>query len=151
MKAVVQRVSRASVSVGGDTVASIDRGFLVLVGFGRGDDTETLAWMARKIASLRVYEDESGRMTLSLDAVDGSILVVSQFTLYGDCKKGARPSFDKSASPDDARALYEAFIDIMEREAPGKVESGVFQEKMEVSLVNDGPVTLIIEKERKSQ
>jgi D-tyrosyl-tRNA(Tyr) deacylase len=143
----VQRVSSASVEVGGETVASIERGFLVLVGFGRNDTDESLAWMARKIVSLRIYEDEGGRMSLPLSAVDGGILVVSQFTLYGDCRKGARPSFDKSAAPEDAHKLYDRFIELMEAQAPGKIESGVFQEKMRVSLVNDGPVTLTIEKD----
>lgn len=147
MKAVVQRVGSASVTVAGETVASIERGFLVLVGFGRNDTDESLAWMARKIVSLRVYEDDDGRMSLPLSAVDGRILVVSQFTLYGDCRKGARPSFDRSAPPADARRMYERFVELIENEAPGRVESGVFQEKMLVSLVNDGPVTLVIEKE----
>lgn len=147
MKAVVQRVSSASVSVGGETVASIDRGFLALVGFGRNDTDESLAWMARKIVSLRIYEDENGRMSLPISAVDGRILVVSQFTLYGDCRKGARPSFDKSAAPEEARRMYDRFVELIESEAPGRIESGVFQERMHVSLVNDGPVTLVIEKE----
>lgn len=147
MKAVVQRVSGASVSVAGKTVGEIDRGFLVLAGFSRDDAEASLAWMARKIVSLRIFEDDTGRMTLPLSAVDGRILVVSQFTLYGDCRKGARPSFDKSAPRETARELYDRFVELIEAEAPGRVDSGVFQEKMEVSLVNDGPVTLVIEKE----
>ena len=147
MKAVVQRVSGASVSVEGKKVAAIDRGFLVLAGFGREDTEATLEWMARKIVSLRIFEDHTGRMTLPLSAVDGRILVVSQFTLYGDCRKGARPSFDKSASPEAARELYDRFVELLQAEAPGRVDSGVFQEKMDVSLVNDGPVTLVIDKE----
>jgi D-tyrosyl-tRNA(Tyr) deacylase len=145
MKAVVQRVSGASVSVAGKTVGSIERGFVALAGFGRDDTQATIAWMARKILSLRIFEDDTGRMTLPLSAVDGRILVVSQFTLYGDCRKGARPGFDKSAPPETARALYEGFLRLLEAEAPGRIESGVFQEKMDVSLVNDGPVTLVIE------
>jgi len=145
MKAVVQRVSAASVSVAGKTVGAIEGGFLVLAGFGREDTEATVAWMARKIVSLRIFEDDTGRMTIPLSAVDGRILVVSQFTLYGDCRKGTRPGFDKSAPPETARALYESFLRLIEAEAPGRVESGVFQEKMEVSLVNDGPVTLVIE------
>jgi len=147
MRTIVQRVSRASVEVAGEVVGAIDRGFLVLAGFGRGDNEETVAWMVRKIASLRVFEDDSGRMTLPLPAVDGRVLLVSQFTLYGDCKKGARPSFDKSADPETARALYDRFVELFEAQMPGGVESGVFQEMMTVSLVNDGPVTLQIEKE----
>ena len=147
MKAVVQRVGSASVSVSGESVAAIGRGFLVLAGFGGHDNEDTLAWMARKIVSLRIFEDDTGRMTLPMSAVGGRILVVSQFTLYGDCRKGARPSFDKSAPPEVARGLYDRFVELLEAEAPGKIESGVFQEKMDVSLVNDGPVTLVIEKE----
>jgi len=147
MRAVVQRVSGAAVAVAGKTVAEIGRGFLVLAGFSREDSEANLAWMARKIVSLRIFEDETGRMTLPLAAVHGRILVVSQFTLYGDCRKGARPSFDKSAPPEAAREMYDRFVELLEAEAPGKVESGVFQEKMDVSLVNDGPVTLVIEKE----
>lgn len=145
MKAVVQRVSSASVSVAGSVVGAIDRGLVVLVGFGREDTEATVSWMARKIVSLRIFEDDTGRMTLPLSAVDGRILVVSQFTLYGDCRKGARPSFDKSAPPEKARAWYERFLELTEAQAPGRVASGVFQEKMDVSLVNDGPVTLVID------
>jgi D-tyrosyl-tRNA(Tyr) deacylase len=147
VKTVVQRVSEAAVSVDGREVASIGRGFLVLAGFHRDDGEAELAWMAHKIASLRVFEDDDGRMSLALDAVDGSILVVSQFTLYGDCRKGARPSFDKSAAPEDARRMYERFVDLLEGEVPGRVRTGEFQAKMDVSLVNDGPVTLAIERE----
>jgi D-tyrosyl-tRNA(Tyr) deacylase len=147
MKAVVQRVSSASVEVDGEVVGSIGRGFLVLAGFGKQDDEVVLLWMARKIVSLRIFEDESGRMSLPLSAVDGRILVVSQFTLYGDCRKGARPGFDKSAPPERAHQLYEKFIELIEAEAPGTIQSGSFQEHMHVSLVNDGPVTLEIEKE----
>lgn len=147
MKAVVQRVREASVTIKGEEVARIGRGFLALVGFGRDDNETVLKWMARKIVSLRIFEDESGRMSLPLSAVDGRILVVSQFTLYGDCRKGARPGFDKSAAPEDAKNLYARFIELIEEEAPGKIESGVFQEMMQVALVNDGPVTLVIEKE----
>ncbi len=147
MKAVVQRVSSASVDVDGKVFGSIERGFLVLVGFGKNDDPSALSWMARKIVSLRIFEDKSGRMSLPLSAVDGRILVVSQFTLYGDCRKGARPGFDRSAPPDRARQLYQDFIELIEAEAPGAIQSGSFQEHMHVSLVNDGPVTLVIEKD----
>lgn len=147
MKTVVQRVREAAVAIDGKEVARIGRGFLVLVGFGKNDGEETLKWMARKIVSLRIFEDEAGRMSLPLSSVDGSILVVSQFTLYGECRKGARPGFDKSAAPENARVLYRRFVELMESEAPGRSASGVFQEKMQVSLVNDGPVTLVIEKD----
>ena len=148
MKAVVQRVSSASVEVDGDVVSSIGRGFLALVGFGKDENEAGLSWMARKIVSLRIFEDKNGRMSLPLSAVDGRILVVSQFTLHGDCRKGARPGFDKSAPPEQARKLYDKFIELIEAEAPGRVQSGSFQEHMRVSLVNDGPVTLVIEKDK---
>ncbi len=148
MRAVVQRVASASVSVDTREIARIDRGLLVLVGFGRGDTDASLAWMARKVASLRIFEDAgTGRMSLGLDAVDGSVLVVSQFTLYGDVNKGARPSFDASAPPDDARALYDRFVAALRELLPGRVATGEFQASMQVSLVNDGPVTLVIDKE----
>lgn len=146
VRAVVQRVSEASVRVGGRDVARIGRGFLVLAGFGRADTPATIEWTARKIASLRVFEDESGRMSLSLEAVAGHVLVVSQFTLYGDVNKGARPSFDHSAAPDTARDLYEKFVAALGELLPGRVHSGEFQASMQVSLVNDGPVTILVEK-----
>jgi D-tyrosyl-tRNA(Tyr) deacylase len=147
MRAVIQRVKRASVEIGDETIASIGRGLLLLVGFGDGDDEEILDWMAKKVVSLRVFEDEAGRMNLSIDDVGGEILVVSQFTLYGDCRKGRRPSFDKSAPPEVASRLYEAFLDRLKSRTGLAVRSGVFREHMHVSLVNDGPVTLLIEKE----
>lgn len=147
MRAVVQRVSRASVTVRGRLTASIGRGFLVLAGFAEGDDERITDWMARKIASLRIFEDEAGKMNLSLEDVNGEILLVSQFTLYGDCKKGKRPSFDKSAGVDHAEALYGTFLQQLKEATVHAVKSGVFQEHMQVALVNDGPVTLIIEKD----
>jgi D-aminoacyl-tRNA deacylase len=148
VRAVVQRVTSASVSVDAREIARIDRGLLVLVGFCRGDTDASLAWMARKVASLRIFEDVStGRMSLGLDAVDGSVLVVSQFTLYGDVNKGARPSFDASAPPDDARSLYDRFVVALREFLPGRVATGEFQASMQVSLVNDGPVTLVIDRE----
>lgn len=147
MRAVVQRVKKASVAVDGEEVGAIGRGFLVLAGFNKTDDDETLLWMARKIISLRVFDDAEGKMNVGLEAVGGAILVVSQFTLYGDCRKGKRPSFDRSAPPDAAEVLYKRFVGIMKEEAPSDVRTGVFQAHMDVSLVNDGPVTLVIEKE----
>ncbi|NIM19103.1 MAG: D-tyrosyl-tRNA(Tyr) deacylase [Candidatus Latescibacteria bacterium] len=147
MRAVLQRVSEASVAVGGREISRIGRGFLVLIGFTRSDCDEVLQWMAQKISSLRLFEDEAGKMNCTLEEVGGEILAVSQFTLYGDCRKGRRPSFDKSAPPEQAEMLYEKFIDILKREAPCPVAAGVFREHMHVSLVNDGPVTLMIEKE----
>jgi D-tyrosyl-tRNA(Tyr) deacylase len=147
MRAVVQRVKKASVAVDGEEVGAIGRGFLVLAGFAKTDDDETLRWMAKKIVSLRVFDDAEGKMNVGLDAVGGAILVVSQFTVYGDCRKGKRPSFDRSAPPDAAEVLYEKFVGIMREEAPCDIRTGVFQAHMDVSLVNDGPVTLVIEKE----
>jgi len=146
MRVVVQRVAEAAVAVDGAEIARIGRGFLVLAGFGRNDSEAQLDWMARKVASLRVFEDESGRMSLPLDAVNGEILVVSQFTLYGDVKKGARPGFDESAPPETARHLYASFVEKLRAAAPGRVATGEFQAMMRVSLVNDGPVTLVIDK-----
>jgi len=147
MKAVVQRVSRAEVKVAGDTVAEIATGYLVLIGIGRDDTDETLAWMARKLTTLRVFGDEDGRMSLGLVDVDGQILVVSQFTLYGDVKKGTRPSFDRSAPAERARELYDRFVGRLEALMPGRIQSGEFQAMMDVSLVNVGPVTILVEKE----
>lgn len=144
---MVQRVSEAAVAVEGREVARIGRGFLVLAGFKRGDTELTLQWMARKILSLRVFENAEGRMSDALDAVEGRVLVVSQFTLYGDVQKGARPSFDDSAAPDDARVLYERFVALLREALPGRVATGEFQAHMQVSLVNDGPVTILVEKE----
>ncbi len=147
MKAVVQRVSQAQVNVAGDTVAEIAAGYLVLIGIGRDDTDKTLAWMARKLTTLRVFGDTDGRMSLGLDDVDGQILVVSQFTLYGDAKKGTRPSFDRSCPPERARELYDRFVGMLEALMPGRIQSGEFQAMMDVSLVNSGPVTILVEKE----
>lgn len=146
MRAVVQRVSEASVKVDGHDIARIGKGFLVLAGFAKTDTQASIEWTARKIASLRVFEDPTGRMSLALDAVDGHVLVVSQFTLYGDVNKGARPSFDDSATPDVARDLYEQFVAALRALLPDRVHTGEFQATMQVSLVNDGPVTILVEK-----
>jgi D-tyrosyl-tRNA(Tyr) deacylase len=146
MRAVVQRVAQAAVSVEEREVARIGRGFLVLAGFGRDDTSADLEWMARKIASLRIFEDESGRMSRSLDAVGGEILVVSQFTLYADVRKGARPGFDDSAPPEVAHDLYQRFVEALRSCSSGRVATGEFQAVMRVSLVNEGPVTLVIER-----
>ena len=147
VRVVVQRVKKASVVVDGKETGCIGRGFLVLAGFTKTDNEETLRWMARKTASLRVFDDADGKMNLGLDSVGGAILVVSQFTLYGDCRKGTRPSFDKSAPPESAETLYRKFVSVLREETPYDIQTGVFQAHMDVSLVNDGPVTLIIEKE----
>ena len=147
MRVVIQRVSEASVRVGDEQISRIGRGILALAAFSRGDSEAELQWMAGKIISLRVFEDADGKMNLSLQDIGGEILIVSQFTLYGDCRKGRRPGFDKSAAPAQAQDLYDRFVKILERESPGPVAEGVFREHMHVSLVNDGPVTLIVDKE----
>jgi len=145
LRVVVQRVIEAAVGVDGTEIARIGRGFLVLAGFGRDDDDARIDWMARKVASLRIFEDETGRMAAALEAVGGEILVVSQFTLYGDVRKGARPGFDGSAPPDMARAHYERFVKSLRDVFPGRVATGEFQAHMHVSLVNDGPVTILVD------
>lgn len=145
MRAVVQRVSRAAVRVDGETVGAIARGFVVLVGFAPGDDEAALAWMAEKLAGLRVFGDAEGKMNLGIQEVGGAMLVVSQFTLYGDASKGRRPSFVGAAPPEQAEALYERFVALL-RERGVRVETGRFRAMMDVELVNDGPVTLLLER-----
>jgi len=147
MRAVIQRVSRARVSVGADLVGSIDHGFVVLLGVAR-DDTEADAdYLAEKTASLRVFEDEAGKMNRSLAEAGGAVLVISQFTLYGDCRKGRRPSFDEAAKADLAARLYHHYVEAMQ--ARGfTVETGTFQALMDVELVNRGPVTLLLDSRR---
>jgi len=145
VRVVVQRVAQAAVEVGGREIARIGRGFLVLAGFGREDDDARVEWMARKVSSLRIFEDETGRMASGLESVGGGILVVSQFTLYGDVRKGTRPGFDASAPPESARGLYEKFLSTLRAAYAGPVASGEFQAHMHVSLVNDGPVTILID------
>lgn len=145
MKVLLQRVSRAEVRVGGESVGAIGRGHLLLVGFTDGDGEEELEWMADKIVGLRVFPDEKGRMNRSLDDVGGSLLVVSQFTLYGDTKKGRRPSFVGAAEPEVAIPLYERFVGVL-RARVDEVRTGTFGAMMDVELVNDGPVTLLLER-----
>jgi D-aminoacyl-tRNA deacylase len=149
MRVVLQRVSRAEVRVGGRVVGRIARGFLLLVGFNAEDavdSDEKLQWMADKIVGLRLFGDADGKMNLALDDVGGDLLVVSQFTLYGDARKGRRPSFIEAAPPEIAIPLYEKFLAILRDRAPGRVETGEFGAMMDVELVNDGPVTLILER-----
>ncbi len=146
MRAVVQRVASARVEVEGDVRGRIDRGLLVLLGVAQGDTPKEAIWLADKIAGLRVFEDDAGKMNLSLEDVGGSMLVVSQFTLLGDCRKGRRPSFTGAAPPEDADQLYQVFVDRV-REQGVPVETGVFQARMQVHLVNDGPVTLLLDTE----
>lgn len=147
MKAVIQRVKYASVTVDGKTVGEIDKGFLILLGVAQGDTEEDAQMLAAKVAKLRVFEDENEKMNLSLTDIDGEALVVSQFTLCADCKKGNRPSFTSSAPPDIANNLYEYFSSLLLENGIRKVENGVFGADMKVSLLNDGPVTIILDSE----
>jgi len=144
MRAVAQRVGQAEVTIGGETVARIGAGILALVAISRQDTEKDLVWMARKIVELRIFDDTEGRLNLSLQDVKGQLLVVSQFTLYGDCRKGRRPSYTDAAPPAEAEKLYEQFVSIARQLVPD-VQTGQFQAMMEVSLVNSGPVTLILE------
>ena len=144
MRAVLQRVSEARVEVEGRVTGEIGRGLLVLLGVGHGDTAADIEYLVRKIVGLRVFSDNAGRMNRSVAEVDGGLLVVSQFTLYGDCRKGMRPSFDQAARPELAKELYEAFV--TSARAQGiRVQTGVFQAYMQVSLVNEGPVTIILD------
>ncbi len=144
MRAVVQRVSRAAVRVGGAVVGEVGRGFMVLLGVARGDGDADARLVADKIAGLRVFEDEAGKMNRAVGEVGGGVLVVSQFTLLGDARKGNRPGFSDAAPPDEANALYQAVCDqLRARGLP--VAQGVFRAHMEVELVNDGPVTILLD------
>jgi len=147
MRVVVQRVSRAGVRVDGETVAAIGRGLVLLVAFNRQDSDTDLAWMAEKVAHLRIFEDEAGKLNRSLLEVGGQALAVSQFTLYGDARKGRRPSFDASAPAEQARPLFDKFVDNLS--SRGIITSvGRFQAVMQVELVNDGPVTILLDSPR---
>jgi len=145
MRIVLQRVLESSVSVSGKIVGSSNRGILLLFGAGEGDTEEDCSWMADKCANLRIFEDDSGKMNLSTKEINGDALVVSQFTLYGDCSKGRRPSFSSAEKPERANQLYVFFVEELKKQI-SRVETGIFQAMMQVSLVNDGPVTLILEK-----
>jgi D-tyrosyl-tRNA(Tyr) deacylase len=144
MRAVVQRVSRAQVAVEGKTVGEIGRGLLVLLGVTHTDTEADADYLAGKIAGLRIFEDPNGKMNLDTAAIEGGILVVSQFTLYGDVRHGKRPSFDAAAPPERARQLYEYFVERI-RAAGLACQTGQFQEMMQVELVNDGPVTILLD------
>ena len=147
MRAVVQRVSRASVTVDGQIVGQIERGLLVLVGVTHADAETAAEYLAEKIAGLRIFEDDAGKMNLSVADVGGAVLAVSQFTLYGDARKGKRPSFDDAARPEQARKLYEYFVERV-RALGLRCETGRFQAMMQVELVNDGPVTILLDSEK---
>ncbi len=147
MRVVLQRVSEARVRVGGRVTGEIGRGHLLLVGFQPADGDAEIDWMAEKVIGLRVFPDGEGKMNLGLDDIGGDLLVVSQFTLYGDTRKGRRPSFVSAAPPEVAVPLYERFLRRLRDRAPGRVETGEFGAMMAVELVNDGPVTLVLERE----
>lgn len=147
MRAVVQRVARGSVEVEGSIVGSINKGLMVLLGVSEKDSMEDVQYMADKILNLRVFDDEEGKMNFSLLDVAGELLLVSQFTLYGDCRKGRRPNYMAAAKPDKADELYNELVKLC-RAQNVKTETGVFQADMQVNIVNDGPVTLIIDSEK---
>jgi len=148
MRAVIQRVSQAKVAVDGSVVGAIGPGLLILLGVGRGDDSVDVDYLTAKIANLRIFEDENDKMNRSLLDVAGQALIVSQFTLWGDCRKGRRPSFGEAAPPETAEKLYLEFIDKMEKLGV-KTATGRFGAMMQVHLVNDGPVTLILDSRNK--
>ncbi len=148
MRTLIQRVQQAKVTVDGRTTGEIGAGLLVLAAFRVSDTEDVFRWMARKIVQLRIFNDTDGKMNLSLEQVQGSILVVSQFTLYADSRKGNRPSYIDSAPPDKALPLYNQFVAVLKSEFSGKVECGEFGADMKVSLVNDGPVTIWLEREK---
>ncbi len=148
MRAVLQRVSRADVKVDGKTVGEIGKGILVLLGVSRDDTEQIGSQLLERILNLRIFDDTRGKMNLSLLEVGGELLVVSQFTLYGDARKGRRPSYIHSAGPEAAETLYESFVTEARSKAV-KVETGVFRAMMDVSLVNDGPVTILLDSEKK--
>lgn len=146
MKVVVQRVSRAKVTVNDEITGSIRNGLLLLVGIHENDDGSIMKWVANKLLKLRIFEDEQGKMNRSVTDIRGEVLVVSQFTLYGNVKKGTRPSFIEAAKPEAAEPLYDQMISYLEKKSGLNIESGEFGAMMKVELVNDGPVTIVVEK-----
>ena len=146
MRAVVQRVSRAAATIGGETVGSIGPGLLALVGIRRGDDDAAGRWLCDKLLRLRVFEDGDGKMNRTVAEAGGGILLVSQFTLYGDVRKGNRPGFDEAAPPEEAEPLYDRMVALLREISPVPVATGRFRAEMAVELVNDGPVTILLER-----
>jgi D-tyrosyl-tRNA(Tyr) deacylase len=144
VRVVVQRVKHSSVAVDANIVGKINEGLLILLGIKNGDTEKDVTWLANKVVSLRIFEDENGKMNKELKEINGSILLISQFTLYGDCVKGKRPSFIEAAKPEIAIPLYEKFIDTLKNQGIN-VETGIFGADMKVDLLNDGPVTLVID------
>ena len=149
MKVVIQRVSSASVAIDSKVVAEIQKGLLVLVGIEDADNQEDINWLTAKIANIRIFEDENHVMNLSVKDTNGEVIVVSQFTLHANTKKGNRPSYIKASKPDIAIPLYENFVQQLEKELGKKVQTGVFGADMKVSLLNDGPVTIVIDSKNK--
>ena len=149
MKVVIQRVSCASVTIDSKVVADIQKGLLVLIGIEDADNQEDINWLTAKIANIRIFGDENDVMNLSIKEVDGEIIVVSQFTLHANTKKGNRPSYIKASKPDVAIPLYENFVQQFEKELGKKVQTGIFGADMKVSLLNDGPVTIVIDSKNK--
>lgn len=147
MRSVIQRVRRASVTIDGVIHGSISHGMVVLLGIRSGDTTKNLQWLAEKIVNLRIFDDQQGKMNKSLTDIEGEMLIVSQFTLYGDCRKGRRPGFSTAAPPEIAEPLYRQFIEeVQDRQI--RVATGIFQAAMQIELVNDGPVTLLLDSEK---
>ena len=144
MRAVIQRVTEASVSIEGETVGHIGRGFLILLGIGDADTEEIAEKLWAKILKMRIFSDETGKTNLALRDVDGAVLLVSQFTLYANCRKGNRPSFTQAGAPDESKRLYECFASLIKRDL-GSVQTGVFGADMQVALVNDGPFTIALD------
>lgn len=150
MRAVVQRVSRASVASGGELLGSIGQGLMVLVGFSHGDAGDAVSWMAEKIVNLRIFEDNRGRMNRSVADIGGGVLLVPQFTLYGDARKGNRPGFEAAAGPEVAEPLYREMVSLLKERTSLAVASGSFGTRMEVQIINDGPVTILLERPARS-
>lgn len=148
MRAVVQRVEEASVSVSNRIVAQVGNGLLVFLGISKNDQELDISWMADKIVNLRIFQDKQNKMNKSLLDVKGELLVVSQFTLYGDCRKGRRPSFTDSATPEKAKILYDNFLSYLKENYRINVQQGEFQAHMKVNLINDGPVTLLLDSQK---
>ena len=145
MKALLQRVKQAEVSISGQCYSSIGQGLLILLGVEKGDSKTEASWLAQKIINLRIFEDSAGKMNLSVQDIQGELMVVSQFTLAGDTSRGNRPGFETAAKPDVAKPMYEYFVECL-RNYGVKTETGIFQADMQVELINDGPVTFMLEK-----
>ena len=149
MRAVIQRVKRASVKVNNNVVSQINKGLLVFIGIGKGDNEKDFEYISRKIVNLRIFEDKNSKFNLTLSDVKGEVLIVSQFTLYGDCRKGRRPSFDKAESVENSEKIYKSFIEYFRQNHPDiTLKEGIFQAHMEVELINDGPVTFLLDSKK---